>query len=314
MMKKAAGCAAVALLAVALCAGCSQGASSGSSKAQVSDVEALQANTSVSDAPRSAASQTNAEDEQLKGQISSIVEQYSGSYAVACQAVDGSWKASVNASDSHVAASMIKLAIMGALFDQESKGLLSLDDTVVLQSSDIVGGSGVIGAQGAGSTWTYRELLEHMIQDSDNTATNVIIDKVGMSNVNSWSSSFGLEATTLNRMMMDLNSGVENYTSAQDVATILQAIWDGTFVNESASKEALAILEGQNETTGMELGLPSGATFAHKTGDLDEVLNDGGIVETRSPYILVVLASDLTDSSASSAMQEIAQTVSVYAE
>lgn len=314
MMKKAAGCAAVALLAVALCAGCSQGSSSGSSKAQVSDVEALQASTSVSDAPRSATSQANTEDEQLKGQISSIVEQYSGSYAVACQAVDGSWKASVNASDSHVAASMIKLAIMGALFDQESKGLLSLDDTVVLQSSDIVGGSGVIGAQGAGSTWTYRELLEHMIQDSDNTATNMIIDKVGMSNVNSWSSSFGLEATTLNRMMMDLNSGVENYTSAQDVATILQAIWDGTFVSESASKEALAILEGQNETTGMELGLPSSVTFAHKTGDLDEVLNDGGIVETQSPYILVVLASDLTDASASSAMQEFAQTVSAYAE
>lgn len=313
MMKKVIGCAALALFAATLCAGCSQGASSGSSKAQVSDVEALQAVSNVSDAPRSGSAQASTEDEQLKGQISSIVEQYSGSYAVVCQAVDGSWKASVNASDSQVAASMIKLAIMGALFDRESKGLLSLDDTVVLQSSDIVGGSGVIGAQGAGSIWTYRELLEHMIQDSDNTATNVIIDKVGMSNINSWASSFGLKATALNRMMMDLDSGVENYTSAQDIATMLQAIWDGTFVSESASKEALAILEGQNETTGMELGLPSGVTFAHKTGDLDEVLNDGGIVETQSPYILVVLASDLTDASASSAMQEIAQTVSTYA-
>lgn len=312
MMRKTVWLVAASLLAALLCAGCSQGSSSKSASTQVSDVEALRASSNVSDTLRSEAALDIPEDEQLKGKISSVVNQYTGSYAVVCQAADGSWKASLNASDSHVAASMIKLAIMGALFDQDSKGTLSLDDTVELQSSDIVGGSGVIGAQGAGLSWTYRQLLEHMIQDSDNTATNVIIDKVGMSNVNAWASSFGLKETTLNRMMMDLDSGVENYTSASDVAKILQAIWDGKFVSESASKEALAILEGQNETTGMELGLPSGATFAHKTGDLDDVLNDGGIVETQSPYIVVVLASDLTDSSASTAMQEIAQTVSDY--
>ena len=321
-MMRARVCAALAaaFVVAALAAGCSSGASgsgasgaSGSSDsgASASDVAALQ-QTTVNDTPRSASTESE-ENSQLKEQLSAVAQRYSGTYSVVCQAADGSWKGSIDGSDRHVAASMIKLAIMGTLFDQESKGAVNLSDSVTLQASDIVGGTGVIGSQGAGSTWTYHELLEHMIQDSDNTATNVLIDKLGMSTVNTWASSFGLKETQLNRQMMDLDSGVENYMSAEDAAKILKAIWNGNFVSASASKDALAILEGQNETTGLETGLPAGATFAHKTGTLDNVLNDGGIVETSKPFIIVVMASEVSSSEATQAMQEFAQVVSDFA-
>ena len=318
-MMRARVCAALAtaFVVAALAAGCSSGASgSGASVASdggasSSDVAALQQAT-VNDTPRSATAES-AENSQLNEQLSAVAQKYSGTYSVVCQAADGSWKGSFDGSDRHVAASMVKLAIMGTLFDQESKGAVNLSDSVTLQASDIVGGTGVIGSQGAGSTWTYHELLEHMIQDSDNTATNVLIDKLGMSTVNTWASSFGLKETQLNRQMMDLDSGVENYMSAEDAAKILKAIWNGNFVSASASKDALAILEGQNETTGLEAGLPAGATFAHKTGTLDNVLNDGGIVETSKPFIIVVMASEVSSSEATQAMQEFAQVASDFA-
>lgn len=309
---------AAAFAVVALAAGCSSSASgtsgssgSSGSGAAASDVAALQ-QTTVNDTPRSTTAEST-ENAQVNEQLLAVAQKYSGTYSVVCQAADGSWKGSFDGSDRHVAASMIKLAIMGTLFDQESKGAINLSDSVTLQASDIAGGTGVIGSQGAGSTWTYHELLEHMIQDSDNTATNMLIDKLGMSAVNTWASSFGLKETQLNRQMMDLDSGVENYMSAEDAAKILKAIWNGNFVSASASKDALAILEGQNETTGLEAGLPSGATFAHKTGTLDNVLNDGGIVETSKPFIIAVMASEVSSSEAAQAMKEFAQIASDFA-
>ena len=267
----------------------------------------------ASDIPSSFEDKMLVEDEALSQQLASIANSHAGSYAIACQATNGSWSARVNSTDAYVSASMIKLAVMGAFYNAAANGNVNLEDTVILQASDIVGGTSYISLQGAGSTWTYRELLQHMIQDSDNTATNILIDRLGMDTINDWASGFGLENTHLNRRMMDLGSGVENYMSANDVAKILQAICDGSFVNEDASMEALTVLEGQNETTGMELGLPNDVIFAHKTGSLNGVLNDGGIVETEKPYTIVVLSANADSGEAAAAMQEIALAISAYA-
>ena len=206
-----------------------------------------------------------------------------------------------------VSASIIKLAILGTLLDQAQSGVLSLDGTVTVSPSDIVGGTGVIQASGAGESYTYRQLAAYMIQDSDNVATNLIIDAVGMPAVNEYASEIGLTQTVLNRRMMDFAAGEENYTSANDVARMLQLIYQGKLVSSDMSEFALDLLKGQHDDAGLLKGLPVGSVFAHKTGTLDGVFNDGGIVLDQNPYAIVMLSGDAERSQAQACMVDIAQ-------
>ena len=213
----------------------------------------------------------------------------------------------MNGDEPFVSASIIKLAILGTLLDQAQSGALSLDDSVTVGPSDIVGGTGVIQASGAGGSYTYRQLAAYMIQDSDNVATNLIIDAVGMSAVNEYASEIGLTQTALNRRMMDFAAGDENYTSANDVAHMLQLIYQGKLVSSDASEFALDLLKGQHDNAGLLEGLPAGSVFAHKTGTLDGVYNDGGIALDRNPYVMVVLSGNAERSQAQACMVDVAQ-------
>lgn len=188
-----------------------------------------------------------------------------------------------------VSASMIKLVIAYAFLEQAvANGGYSLDGMYTLQPGDIVGGTGTLGSLGAGATVSYREILTKMISVSDNTGTNILIDAVGMDAVNATARNLGLTATQLNRHMMDFN-GTENYTSASDVAKLLEKAYNGTFVNAEGSALVMQALEAQQDIGGLLNGLPAGTVFAHKTGTLTTVRHDGGIVEGERPFVVVVL-------------------------
>ena len=134
-----------------------------------------------------------------------------------------------------------------------------------------------------------------MISESDNTATNVLIDACGgMDAVNAKAKELGLAATRLNRMMMDSDAmaqGIENYVSADDLAVLFRMVYNGTFVDSELSELVLQALEQQTDNAGIPQGLPADIVFAHKTGTLSNVRHDGGIVECGHPYVLVVLCS-----------------------
>lgn len=317
--RKGAIVAACLVTACFVVAGCAGGSSRGSADLEnrndasvfvdtatdpVSDQQAEERGPAVVDSPEVR--------EDLRSALADTIVRYAGSYAVACVSVDGSWEATLNADEPYVSASMIKLAILGAFLDQSAQGAYDLDASVSLPAADIVGGTGVIGSYGAGSRWTYRELLGYMIEYSDNTATNALIDVMGIQAVNDWAASFGLEQTKLNRKMLDPSTSVENYMSANDIAKVMKAIWSGTFVDQEMSSFALSLLEGQTDSTGLCEGLPAGLSFAHKTGLLDSVRNDGGIVESESPYVLVVLSNGVNVRSAETCMAEVAQVVNGY--
>ncbi len=309
-----------ALLFACLAAGCESEGNSASNDVE-SDAQSLSelvsdrpASDSASGVPAGGGSSSKTRDMSgLQGSLEDLVQSYSGSYAVVCAAVDGSWSVSVNGSDSFVSASVIKLAILGTLLDQAQRGVLSLDDVVTVSSSDIVGGTGVIQSLGAGGSYSYRQLATYMIQDSDNVATNLIIDAVGMSAVNEFANGIGLPSTVLNRRMMNFSTGTENYVSADDLAKVLSLIGNGGFVSADMSEFALGLLEGQHDTTGLLEGLPDGTVFAHKTGDLDNAFNDAGIVLRDEPYIMVALTNDATGADAQEFMTTVAQLTSEVA-
>lgn len=293
------------LLASCLLAGCNSGQEKQGEVAGTSDVEALV--DCVDDTRAGEAAAPVSAPEGLRDALEQATGAHAGTYAVACASADGSWSVDVNGDEPFVSASIIKLAILGTLLDQAQSGALSLDDLVTVGPSDIVGGTGVIQASGAGGSYTYRQLAAYMIQDSDNVATNLIIDAVGMSAVNEYASEIGLTQTALNRRMMDFAAGDENYTSANDVAHMLQLIYQGKLVSSDASEFALDLLKGQHDNAGLLEGLPAGSVFAHKTGTLDGVFNDGGIALDRNPYVMVVLSGNAERSQAQACMVDVAQ-------
>lgn len=244
-----------------------------------------------------------------KADVESIVGSYGDSVAVCVMPVDGSPGFSINGDERFVSASMIKLAILAEYVDQVSSGALNPDDTYVVQSSDIVGGTGSIQNSGAGASYTYSQLAKHMIAQSDNVATNILIEALGQDAINQNARDLGLSTTTLNRKMMQLNSGVENYVTADECARLLVGIANGSLGGPELSTSAQDYLLAQTDSEGLAQGIPSGARFGHKTGSLDGIRHDGGIVFAQNPYVIVVLTK-LDASEANELMARISKAVS----
>ena len=206
--------------------------------------------------------------------------------------LDTNTSVDIRGDEKMASASMIKLLIAEAFLHQVADGTYTLDDTYTLKDTDIVGGTGSLQGSGAGAQVSYRDLVCKMISESDNVATNVLIDACGMDAFNKEAKALGLKATEVNRRMMDLDAsaaGVENYTSANDVAALLELVYKKEFVNAEMSKLMMQALEAQEDSECISRGLPEGVVFAHKTGSLATVRHDGGIVEGQRPFILVTL-------------------------
>lgn len=220
----------------------------------------------------------------------------------------------VRGDEQMVSASMIKLLIAESFLRQVAAGTYSLDGTYVLAGTDIVGGTGSLQGYGAGAEVTYRDLVFKMISESDNVATNVLIDALGMEAINKEAASLGLKASQVNRRMMDMDAaaaGTENYTSANDVALLLRQVYDKTFVNAEMSEFMLQALEAQEDTECISQGLPAGVVFAHKTGTLGTVRHDGGIVDVggKRPFVLVTLCGGdgFSESAALDTMRQLGE-------
>ena len=187
-------------------------------------------------------------------------------------------------------ASTIKLAIVYELFKQVAEGRIRLDETLVLDRARAVGGTGVLFQLGT-PTLSIRDYATLMVIVSDNTATNVLIDRLGMQNIGARMQSLGLGATKLRRHMMDTAAarrGDENVSTPDEIVRLLQAI-------EKDEPDAVALLKKPKESR-LRRGLPPGVEAADKPGELDGVRVDAGIVFAKNrPYALCVMAAFLND-------------------
>src|SRR6266550_970672 len=194
-------------------------------------------------------------------------------------------------------ASSIKIAILAELYRQVQQGKLKLGDLYTLQSSDLVGGSGVAGALTPGVTrLTLRDVAALMISVSDNSATNVIIDRIGMENVNALLDSLGLTHTRLRRKMMDVKAageGRENVSTPREMMTLLEQIYRGKVLNKEMTEGFLKILS-THKNSFLPRDLPDGVRMANKPGELEAVRNDSGIVFAQNrPYVICVMTTYL---------------------
>jgi len=200
-------------------------------------------------------------------------------------------------------ASTIKLAILYELFKQADEGKLNLDEVRPLDKRHIVGGSGVL-LELTAPAMSLRDYATLMVVVSDNTATNLLIETVGMANVTRRMSELGLKTLLLRRKMIDLAAaerGDENVGTPNDLARLLMVIYRSEGLNKASSDGILAILR-KSKSSALRDGVPSAVPVANKTGSLDGVEADAGIVYlTGRPYVFVALTTFLGNSGAGSA-------------
>ena len=194
-------------------------------------------------------------------------------------------------------ASSIKITVLANLYVQAQQGKLKLTDLYTVQSSDLVPDSDIMNGLTPGVTRiTLRDLATMMVAVSDNSATNVLIDRVGMSNVNAMLDSLGLTHTRLRRKMMDLQAakeGRENISTPREMMTLLDAIDHGKVLDKDSTADFFKVLS-TNKDSWIPRDLPPGLRIANKPGALEGVRNDSGIVFVEGrPYVICVMTSFL---------------------
>lgn len=207
-------------------------------------------------------------------------------------------------------ASLAKIPIMAACFDADRKGRLKLDDTVRLKGADKMNGSGLLKDMRPGVEFTIEELAGRMIYDSDNTATNILTEKLGIDYLNSEFRKFGLRNTTLSRKVADYRArraGLENYTTAGDMALLLEKIYRRTLINKNISEECLKLLRLQRIGDRIPKYLPADAVVAHKTGLENGVCHDAGIIFTDRGNFLISVLTKHADQNSKRAKKFIAK-------
>jgi beta-lactamase class A len=194
-------------------------------------------------------------------------------------------------------ASSIKITVLANLYLQAQQGKLKLTDLYTVQSSDLVPDSDIMNGLTPGVTrLTLRDLATMMVAVSDNSATNVLIDRVGMPNVNTMLDALGLTHTRLRRKMMDLQAakeGRENISSPHEMMTLLDAIYHGKVLNKESTADFFKMLS-TNKNSWIPRDLPAEIKIANKPGALEAVRNDSGIVFVEGrPYVICVMTSFL---------------------
>lgn len=178
-------------------------------------------------------------------------------------------------------ASLIKLPILAAFWDTVEAGRLDPTERVRVPAQARVEGTGVLKALAPDLQPTWDDLATLMITVSDNVATNLVIDRLGMHAIQTWIDRAGLADTRLERRMMDraaMSAGRSNWTSAADMEALLSAIAAGTCVSGEASRQMRRALEAQQIQDRLARRLPDGVRAVNKTGNFADVIHDAGIV------------------------------------
>ncbi|MFH1092977.1 MAG: serine hydrolase [Candidatus Omnitrophota bacterium] len=228
--------------------------------------------------------------QKLQLRIESEISAFEGEAGIVIKDLSAGWEFSYEKTRRFPSASLAKVPILAACFLAADQGKLNLGETITLKSTDKLSGSGILKNMPAGTTFSVERLLGLMIYDSDNTAANIVTSLTGISYLNSAFKNFGLKNTDLSRKIADYQSrdkGIENYTTAEDMALLLEKMHRRELGNKYVSEQCIGILKLARTNDRIPKYLPVDLTIAHKTGLENGICHDMGIVFTKKGAILI---------------------------
>ena len=202
-----------------------------------------------------------------------------------------------NSDDKFRSASLIKVPIAAALMEQLEEGNISLESSLKVSRKNRVSGSGTLKWASNGTKFHLDEVLFKMITESDNTATKMIVDEVGLDSISESLRHLGLYGTNVCKNISNMTSRKikdDSFTTPGDIAGLFERIYAGTLVDKEKSDYLLGILKQTKSRNRLRAGLPDGWELGHKTGLLRSACHDAGIVfSPRGDYLLVVMTGNV---------------------
>jgi beta-lactamase class A len=243
--------------------------------------------------------------ERLRAAVSGVEQQLDGVLGVAILDLTTGQQLLVHPDEVFAQASSIKIAVLAELYHQAEQssdgtaGKAKLTDQYIVRASDLVPDSNILGGLTPGVTGlTNRDLATIMVAVSDNSATNVLIDRVGMDNVAGLMQRLGLSNTQLRRKMMDLKAaaeGRENTSTPREMMRLLEQLYRGKVIRQQLLEDFFTVLATPKESW-LPRNLPEDLRIANKPGALEAVRNDSGIVFLKNrPYIICVMTTYLAN-------------------
>ena len=242
----------------------------------------------------------------LESRIAPLVKEHKGKVAVAVKNLKTGESCYLDADTTMPTASLIKLPVMVETYWQAKDGKVKLDTTLTLKKEDKVGGSGILTQHFSdGVTFPLKDAVRLMIVFSDNTATNMVVDQIGLPSTNDRMAKLGLKNTKINAKVFRADTRLNQEfgkkyglgsTTAREMVQLLEMIEAGKVVSPEASKEMLGHLKACDDKEKMTRFLPAGTVVAHKTGSVNASKTDAGIIYLKSgPVALCVLTDENTD-------------------
>ncbi len=258
----------------------------------------------------------------LQESILAITEQTGGTWGVVIEDLQSHERFTLNPDERFYAASIIKLPIMTAVFAQVYSGKLSFEQTIPLRQEDLVGGDGVLKHMSVGLPLTVHDLVTLMIIQSDNTATNVLIDLVGTENIREMMRKTGMHNSAFYNKLMIIPAELEgkNEVTAADVASHLRHLATGQILSYNSCLQMISLLKKQQQRDSLPSLLPDPEgeiigslplwELANKAGSITDIKHDAGILYVdQAAVIITTLSKNVDEKPAKKAMGEIGRLV-----
>ncbi|HEU0013278.1 MAG TPA: serine hydrolase, partial [Longimicrobium sp.] len=223
----------------------------------------------------------------LRRTLEGVMRDYGGVVGVSVRNLATGESLSIRGGETFPSASLIKTAVLVALLDEVQKGTIGLGEPITMIARDRVGGSGVLQHLHPGLQITVEDAARLMITISDNTATNLLLDKLNIRTVWAKMEALGLphtkihSKTFLRATSVAMDSSVRyglGVTTPDETVRLFELLHRGQAVSPAMDSLALAMLRGNEDANKLVRWLPDGASAAHKTGDVDQARNDCGIL------------------------------------
>lgn len=240
----------------------------------------------------------------LDARVQDAIAGFQGRVSVLAKNLDTGKEFCLRCDEPTRTASTIKLAIMSETFRQVAEGKLKWDDEIILTKDKKQGGSGILFEFSDNTKIDLKTAVHLMIVVSDNTATNLVLDKVGTDNVNAFMDQLGLPDI---RSMRKIGGGGDSKvwltdpsaklfglgkSTPREMVRLVEMMENGALVSREASAEMIAILKRQQFKDGIGRGVPDTVPVASKSGSLDRLRSDVGIVYTRRGRIAMAITVD----------------------
>ncbi len=239
----------------------------------------------------------------LDEKIQAEIKNFSGKVWIYAKNLDTGKDYSLRADEQVRTASTIKLLIMTEVFHQIAQGKMNWTDEIILTKEKKAGGSGILNEFSDNTKLDLRTAVNLMIVVSDNSATNLVLDKITADSVNNFMDALGLKQT---RSLRKIGGGGDSKANAdvrlklfgigvsspKDMVKLLEMLEHGEVVSKEASAEMIAILKRQQYKDGIGRSLPDTIPSASKSGSLDRLRSDVGIIYTRRGRIAMAITVD----------------------